>query len=176
MLIGNKISLRPTKIDDWQHFYKWLNDPEVTNFIGFHLPLSEMQEKRWIDEQVCKQNSTEVLFVIEHNDQSKSIGFCCINKINYKDRNAELTIIIGESSFWGQNLGTEIGNLLINYAFGQLNLNRLYTGVYNFNKRSLKSIVKLGFKKEGRQRQAVFKNGSYHDIILFGLLHNEKKN
>jgi RimJ/RimL family protein N-acetyltransferase len=173
MLKGQRIILRPIKVEDTSLFFKWLNDPKIIELVGFYLPITEMQEKKWIEEQGRQHTPSEIVFVIEFISELKPIGFCSLNKINYKDRHAELTVIIGESNFWGKGLGNEIGGLIIKYAFNQLNLNRLYTGVYAFNKRSLKSIVKLGFKKEGQQRQAVFKNGAYHDNILFGLLRSE---
>ena len=173
MLKSEKVLLRPLMIKDYIYFFKWLNDPQVLQFIGFYLPASEMKEKKWVEEYSLKNNSLEVLFIIETASDSVVIGFCVIGKINYKDCNAEFTVIIGDSSYWGKGIGQEASKLLIKYAFNQLNLHRLYTGVYSFNNKSLKLIERLGFKKEGRQRQSIYKNGKYHDIILFGLLKEE---
>lgn len=170
MLKGKNISLRPLKISDESLFFKWLNDPKILQFIGFHLPVTEMQEKKWINDQSNKENSPEIMFVIELAKKQKPIGFCCLNNIRYKDRNAGFMVVIGENKFWNKNLGQESSQLLMAYAFKQLNLHRLHTGVYAFNERSIKMLTKLGFEKEGRQKQAVFKNGTYHDIILFGMI------
>lgn len=174
MLNGDRITLRPIKLDDHSFFFKWLNDSKVTRFINFYMPVSEMAERKWVEEYGQRSSAAEAMFVIEEKNKSKPIGFCVISKINHKDRNAEFTIVIGEQEFQCKGLGTEAGMLIIRYAFDQLNMHRIYTGVYKFNKKSLCMVKKLGFKKEGCQRQAVYKNGSYHDILLFGLLNTKE--
>jgi RimJ/RimL family protein N-acetyltransferase len=63
--------------------------------------------------------------------------------------------------------------LLIDYAFNTLNLHRLELSVYSFNVRAIKCYRKLGFKEEGRSREAFFGHGQYHDILQMGLLEGE---
>jgi RimJ/RimL family protein N-acetyltransferase len=174
MLKGEKVLLRALRNDDYTYFFKWLNDPAVLQFIGFHLPVSEMKEKKWVEEYGLKNNPSEVLFVIETLTDSVVVGFCVVGKINHKDSIAELTVIIGDMAYWSKGIGKETSNLLIEYAFDQLNLHRLYTGVYSFNVKSLKMLEGVGFQREGCQRQAVYKNGKYYDVILFGLLKEER--
>ena len=63
--------------------------------------------------------------------------------------------------------------MIIKYGFEQLNLHRISSGAFSFNERSIKMHLKLGFKEEGRHREVVFKNGAYHDEVMFGLLRDE---
>ena len=63
--------------------------------------------------------------------------------------------------------------LIINFAFNDLNLNRLSATVLATNERSLNIFKKLGFKEEGRLRKAVYQNGDYTDLIVLGLLKEE---
>lgn len=65
--------------------------------------------------------------------------------------------------------------LAVNYAFLELNLNRMELQVYSHNLRDQKCYFKVGFKKEGRRKQAIFTNGEYYDSILMAILQAEWK-
>lgn len=58
-------------------------------------------------------------------------------------------------------------------SFEQLNLNRVNSNVFDFNLRSQKMHVKIGFKQEGIRRQAKYINGAYHNVIEYGLLRED---
>jgi len=51
-----------------------------------------------------------------------------------------------------------------------MNLHRVQLEVYDFNPRAMRCYEKCGFQVEGRQREALFRNGSYHDILIMGIL------
>ncbi len=63
--------------------------------------------------------------------------------------------------------------LLLEYGFTTVNLNRIELNVYNYNSRALKLYKKLGLTEEGRRRQSVWIKGSYHDAIMMGMLAKE---
>jgi len=65
--------------------------------------------------------------------------------------------------------------LILDYGFYQLNLHRIWSGALAFNERSIQLHKVVGFQEEGRQREAVFRNGEFHDIVMFGLLRDEWK-
>ncbi len=44
MLRGEKVVVRPVQRSDIQHFLKWFNDPEVTQYLATYLPMTEMAE------------------------------------------------------------------------------------------------------------------------------------
>jgi RimJ/RimL family protein N-acetyltransferase len=62
---------------------------------------------------------------------------------------------------------------MLRYAFEALNLNRVWLEVYEYNQRGLRCYEKLGFRKEGVQRQENYRDGRYWDTILMGLLRSE---
>ena len=66
MLKGEKVVLRPLKRSDVDHFLRWWNDPEVTQYVNFHLPITEMAEEKYI-ENVAVSN-TDVVFIVETLD------------------------------------------------------------------------------------------------------------
>ena len=177
MLKGNSVLLRPVKRSDISYFLRWFNDPEIVQYIGMYLPMTEMAEEKWIEELGTTRARSDAPFVIEVKvgASTKTIGTCGLHGINSKDNHATFGIVIGEKDYWSKGYGVEAARLLINHGFQQLNLHRISSGAVAFNERSIKFHKKIGFREEGRLRQATFKNGQYHDLVEFGLLREEWK-
>ncbi|MED4174038.1 GNAT family protein, partial [Halalkalibacterium halodurans] len=95
--------------------------------------------------------------------------------IDYKNRNAECIIDIGEKTYWGKGYGFEALRLLLNYAFLEMNLHRVSLRVFSFNKKAIRLYEKLGFKHEGTSRQCLYRYGQWHDIVHMGILKDEYK-
>jgi RimJ/RimL family protein N-acetyltransferase len=177
MLKGKRVLLRPVKRADISYFLKWFNDPEVIQYLTLYLPMTEMSEEKFIEELGTTRAKSVVLFVIEvvEGDSTKPIGNCSLDEVDSKDHKAGFGMVIGEKDYWSKGYGTEAARLIINYGFQQLNLHRISSGAFAFNERSIKLHKKVGFREEGRLREAFFKNGQYHDLVLFGILREEWK-
>jgi RimJ/RimL family protein N-acetyltransferase len=177
MLKGKSVLLRPVQRADISFFLKWFNDPEVTQYLMMTLPMTEMAEQKFIEELGTVNAANQVIFVVEANNDknNKPIGSISLSKINNKDHNATFGIAIGEKEYWSRGYGTEAAGLIIKYGFEQLNMHRITSSALSFNERSLRMHRKLGFREEGRSREAIYKNGAYHDEVLFGLLREDWK-
>ena len=175
MLQGNKVVLRPVRRTDIECFLKWFNDPEVTQYLGMYLPMTEMAEEKFIEDLGSATAGTRVMFVIEATDSksNKPIGSIGLSNIHPKDHHAVFGIAIGEKAYWSKGYGTEAARLIIRYGFEQLNLHRINSFAIAFNERSLRLHLRVGFKEEGREREGIFRNGAYHDHVVFGLLRKE---
>jgi RimJ/RimL family protein N-acetyltransferase len=97
------------------------------------------------------------------------IGCVRLWRISRINRNAMLTIFLGERSSWGQGMGTEALRLCLTYAFEELELERVELHVFSFNKRAIRSYEKVGFHEEGIRRGALYRDGDYHDILVMGI-------
>jgi RimJ/RimL family protein N-acetyltransferase len=174
-LRGDRIVLRPLEREHLARCVKWFNDPEVTQYLGMYLPMTEMAEEKWIEDTATDR--TRVNFVIEaiEGEFSKPIGSTGLENINTKDHSATFGIAIGDKDYWSKGYGTEAARLLVNYGFEQLNLHRVNSFVIGFNDRSLNLHKSLGFTEEGRMRQAVYRNGKYYDHVVAGILREEWK-
>ncbi len=103
----------------------------------------------------------------------KMIGSTGFFNLDYKNRCAELGIMIGDKSCWNQGYGTEAVRLLVQHGFHTLNLNRIYLRVLENNPRAIRAYEKAGFTHEGRQRQAEFKDGQFVDLLVMSILKEE---
>ena len=176
MLIGERIRLVPTKREYIKSYLKWINDPEITQYTIMFRPMTKEMEENWYDNLPKRQNDfLFAIVILKENEEEILIGNCGIHEVNWKDRVGVCGIMIGEKSYWGKGYGTEAMELLLNYGFKVLNLNRIELLVHDFNERAIKCYEKLGFIREGLTRQAVFVNGNYHDTLIMGLLQQEWK-
>ncbi len=56
MIQGEKVRLRAIERSDIQRFVRWLNDPEVTQFLLISSPLSTAMEEKWFDNQIADRS------------------------------------------------------------------------------------------------------------------------
>ena len=69
--------------------------------------------------------------------------------------------------------GTDAIRILIRFIFEQMNINKIKLNVYEFNERAVRCYEKCGFKKEGRLRQEIFRDGKYYDQYIMSILKEE---
>lgn len=166
-LKGKKTILRPLrKATDFELCLRWINDPEVNQYLLVYFPVTEKKEKEWFER--IANNPNEIVLGIETLD-GKLIGTMALVHINGKDRTASTGALIGEKEYWGKGCGTDAKMTLLNYAFNTLNLRKINSSVYAFNKRSLKYNLKCGYKVEGVRKKQLFRNGIYHDEIIIAV-------
>jgi RimJ/RimL family protein N-acetyltransferase len=174
MIRGEKVGLREVRRSDLANFLQWFNDPEVTQYLSMSLPMTEMAEEKWV-EGLAERAGTHAHFVIVALDDSTEIpiGTIGLDTINNKDHNAAFGIAIGDKDYWNKGYGTEAARLIIDYGFGELNLHRINSNVYEFNERSRRMHLRVGFIEEGRQRELIYRKGRYRDLVMLGILKEE---
>lgn len=169
-LKGKKTVLRPFRESDIPLITKWMNDPEVTQFIRSYLPITEPEERTWFAD-LSKRKPYDIVLGIEV--EGKLIGTMGIHGIKWADRTATTGALIGEKEYWGKGYGTDAKMVLLNYAFNTLNLRKLCSSVIAFNTRSLRYSLHCGYTIEGRKKKQIFRHGRYYDEIMLGLFKND---
>ncbi len=172
-MIGEKVRLRPVEREDLPRFVRWFGDAEVRRHLSVYLPLSLVQEERWFERLTERlESGREVVLAIDTLD-GVHIGNSGLHAIDWKNRSAELGIVIGEKDYWDRGCGTDAVRLLLRLAFGEMNLHRVYLRVDEDNLRGIRCYEKCGFQKEGLLRDAVFREGAYHGQWLMSVLRGE---
>jgi RimJ/RimL family protein N-acetyltransferase len=120
-----------------------------------------------------QSSPNQVIFAIEERKNGLHIGNVKLGPIHWVNRSATLGILIGEKAYWGRGLGAEATQLMVEYGFFRLNLNRINLGVFAEYETAIRCYTKVGFKIEGRFRQALFRDGEYKDHLWMGLLRSE---
>jgi RimJ/RimL family protein N-acetyltransferase len=78
-----------------------------------------------------------------------------------------------DRDFWGQGYAQDSIRLVLKYYFMELGYQKVTPHVYEFNERSIRLHVKLGFQLEGRLRSMLYSNGQHYDELHFGLTRDE---
>ncbi len=170
---GDLVWLAPVHRDSVAHYVRWMRDYEVRRLIEDDVigPLTLESQEAWFDE--AAKSKDLYLFDIRTLADDLLIGNCSLYNLDTKNRSAELGIVIGEKPYWGKGYGSDATCLILRFAFMELNLNRISLSVFGFNERAVRAYEKVGFVHEGIARQAVFREGRYHDLYLMAVLRDE---
>lgn len=169
-LLGDRIYLSPRNSEDIEKFTEWLNDFDVTDYLGRSGAIVTLDGEKQYLENISNNG---VYFVIVTLDNNEMIGTVSLEKINNIDRRATLGIFIGNKEYWNDGYGTEAIRLILDYGFNYMNLHSIKLNLMSFNERALKCYKKCGFKEIGRLRESRFVNGKYYDSICMDILFSE---
>ena len=111
-------------------------------------------------------------FVIARREDLAYLGQCNLMMVDNVSRKAEMAMVL-QAQHAGQGIGTQAGELLMDFAFRQMNLNRVHLRVYADNLRAIRLYRKLGFRQEGCLREDTYRDGAYRDTLAMGLLRRE---
>lgn len=175
MLVGNRVCLRAIEREDLERFVRYFADSEVRAHLDMVLGLGSAQESMWFEQQLRLPPLEQPFAVdlVQGTERPRLIGGAGLRGFDWRNRSAELGLVIGEKTMWGQGLGTEITRLLLRHAFFSLNLHRVWLRVFSDHPRAQKVYEKVGFVLEGRQREGDFRNGRYRDVLVYSLLARE---
>lgn len=173
MLIGENIILRPVKKQDLEHFNIWRNSIDIKNQALLHpFPVTKELDEDWFNYATNnKQNNIVFFTIVDKNKQV--IGYTFLNAINWVNRNCYFGIIIGDKNQRGKGIGKETLRLITNYAFNNLNLNKITLEVVTNNKTAIKLYESFGFANEGELKKQAFVNGKYENIKIFSIFQSK---
>lgn len=173
-LVGDRLYLSPKGTSDEEiiKFTKWLNDFQVTDYLGRSSQITTLQDEKEYLEKNDKNNNDKTFSIIDLKS-NKLIGTIGLHKFNYIERSAVLGIFIGESEFRSNGYGTEAIRLLLEYGFKYLNLHSIRLDLLSINERAHRCYLKCGFKDTGCSREQIFLNGKYYDKLHMDILENE---
>ena len=98
-----------------------------------------------------------------------AIGY---DPIDWENRTTELGYWLGEE-YQGKGLVTAACRALVEPAFGELSLNRVVISCATENKKSCAIPERLGFRREGVQRQAEWLYHHFVDHVVYAALASE---
>jgi len=175
VLRGNLVSLRSPTAQDLPLFAELAGNPFIERMVG-----SEMLEayRGCRDrEAFClglAHDPTQLALVISARDAHCSpLGLVRLFQIHPHAGYAFLEAMIADPRALGKGFGVEAGRLICRYGVEVLRLKRIEAKVYAYNRLSVNSLLRNGFRLEGVLRQARFSDGSWHDVLVFGLLREE---
>ena len=171
MLKGRLVRLVPLCLTDAQTLYSWINDRELVVHSSAYKPVHYPDHEAWF--QSIRDRDDVVIFGIRRNADDTLVGSCQLHSLSAVHQSAELQIRVGVVTAQGAGVGTEACGLLLQHAFLDLNLHRIYLHVFDTNVSAKHLYKKCGFTLEGRLRQAAFVDGQWVDVLVMSILRNE---
>lgn len=177
MIRGSLVSLRAVERDDLLFLRDWRNNSDFRKNFREVRELNMANQEQWF-ENICINSDNDFMFIILDSESKEVIGACGLLYINWIIRSADFSFYIGRNAEYIDSDGyaLEAAQLLIGYGFNNLNLNKIWMELYEYDvaKKTL-FIEEFGFKQEATLRQNCFEGGRYWDSIIISLLRGDSQ-
>ncbi len=170
-MITSNLYLRALRRSDIERTTGWLNDPTISDIMGY-LPVFTVEDQlKWFD-RVAGDRS-RFIFAICLRETDEHIGNVGLGNIDYIHRHAMLNLFIADPIHRGKGYGTEVLKEALRFAFNRLNLNQVHLRTSSRFQGAQQLYEKVGFRQEGVMRQHYFTDGQWEDKILYSILRSE---
>jgi len=164
-----KVTIRRFDEGDIPNKIKWINDPENNKYLHYDLPLEYEKTLAWYE--ACKHRTDRYDAVILAD--GVPVGLIGLLSIDGKNKKAEYYVSMGEAEYKGRGVAREASRLIVDYAFSQLLLDKLYLYTEVENIPAQRLFESVGFRREGLIRGDVVRGGERRDRYAYGLTRDE---
>ena len=169
MLKGRYTALRAIEKEDLSYLLAWRNEPKLRRYFREYRELNFEQQMHWFEHIVNNDMSTRMFAIVD--SQKELLGAAGLCYIDWMNRTADFSIYIGKDGLYiDELLAPDAAKVMIEYAFEELGLNRLWSEIYSFDQAKVKFFNALGFQLDGRHRQTHWAEKKWHDSFFFSLL------
>lgn len=168
MITLNHFKLRPIEGSDLDWIRVLRNNESTWSQLGTFIFLYEVTQKDWFENLKHREDREYLVFTLKN----KPLGIVRLTEIDKTNR----SMCVGGDiipRYRGKGYAYPMYQLIFKLAFDVLGMNRLWLLVLETNKRAIHIYKKLGFKNEGRQREAIYRNGRFNDYIMMSILARE---
>lgn len=170
--------LRDLRMDDFDGFSSWQQDPEIARCFAFtRTPRTQDETRRVLAEIVggAHPESVHLAIVLTGQETGKEsfVGVVSLKNRHPIDRHAEFAIVIGAREHMGKGYGKAAARRMCLYGFEELRLRKIYLNVIADNVRAVRLYEELGFRFEGRFREHFFRDGVWNDLLWYSVFPSE---
>lgn len=174
MIRGKKVYLTAIEENELEQLRHWRNLPEYRKHFREYREISTTMQKKWFETIVNGDNST-IMFSIHDIVTKELLGCCGLCYINWVHRYSDLSLYIGKDECYidDEGIARESCDLLFQYAFGELGLNKIWTELYEFDTKKITLYQNMGFQQDGLLREQYFYDGKWWNSYILSLLRKE---
>lgn len=169
-IVGKRVYLSPMFLEDLEQYTRWMNDFEVTRYLGQAAKCFSMESEKKFLEQLAAEGHN---YAVVLKDEERLIGNASIFGIQQLHQCAEIGLFIGNEEDRGKGYGQEVVKLLVDYGFRFLNLNNIMLKVFSGNTTAINTYSKCGFREIGKRTKCYFVENKWHDEIYMEILRGE---
>lgn len=177
-LIGERVILREFTMGDVSAMYAYLSDDEVFRHISWNQPTFDETSAavRQAMEAARSTPRRDYELAVTLRDTGEVVGQVTLKTDRYIPRLRQRTSELGymlRRDYWGRGIATEASRLLLDFAFGEVGLHRVFAVVGDDNPASIRVLEKLGFRLEARHVKDVFLHGEWLTSLIYAVLEEE---
>ncbi|HLO34172.1 MAG TPA: GNAT family protein [Anaerolineales bacterium] len=156
-------------------FARWNLNSEYQRLLNSspHRMQSAKRTVKWMEEEVSQMAPMIYFFSIRTLAEDKLLGELTLDVVSWSGREAFVGLGIGETEYWSKGYGTDAINILLRFAFTEINLRRISLTVFEYNPRAIRSYEKAGFRHEGHLRNLLNREGRRWNEFSMGILREE---
>jgi RimJ/RimL family protein N-acetyltransferase len=176
MAARTNLYFRRTEREDLDTVVEWMQDPDFLHFLYGDPARSPKQVREQIVTMLGRSPGNAVptsLYLLLVAPDEGPVGLVSLQNISWRNRSTNLDFYIGRKE-WRGTLLTAVGWFrAVEYCFDELNLHRVNSYVYAFNRPSWRILERSGAKRELVLKEHVSRNGELHDMYGYGLLRED---
>ena len=155
----------------------WTHDSEFMRLMETNpaRPMSAAMVKKQYEklEKQIEEDKNLYHFMIRAKADDRLIGKAVVHRIEWTNGNCFVQLGIGSAEDRRKGYGTQALQMLLRFAFAELNLFRVTAFVPEYNEVAVALLQKFGFTQEVCRRRALERDGRRWDLYVFGLLKDE---
>jgi RimJ/RimL family protein N-acetyltransferase len=173
LLKGETVRLTALEDEDISTISLWYSDADFLRYFDKvpAYPKGKQELLEWV--RKVREGANSFPFAIRPLDSDEMVGYIELDNVQWWNGVATLGIGIGSNEHRGKGIGKEALNLVLEFAFKELNLHRVQLNVFSYNEKAISMYEKAGFKREGVYREFVSRDGERWDMYLYGILKSE---
>ncbi len=171
LLTGKFIQLEPLQ-EEHRELLRLLSRDEK---ISVYSPALKLKFDDWFDKALkIVPNSNQFSFIVRNIKNQKIVGSTRFYEILFDHKRLSIGFTWYTPEMWGTGINLDCKLLLLNYAFNELQINRVEFYIDSRNERSRFAVKKIGAVEEGILRQhIVLDDGYIRDTVIYSILKNE---
>ena len=171
MIFGQLVDLRPVRAADLALLRQWEHDPLIDSWMATTANTLDARESHEQEFERLLRTPRVKLLAIQ-TKTTAVVGFLRLNDLDLAARKATIRLFIAPDMH-GQGYGTDALHTLAGFCFRELALHRIGLVVRADNARAIAVYTRLGFVREGCERDAVWSEGRWVSFLHMGLLDSE---
>ena len=161
-----KVELRNLRQGDRDRLLAWRNSPDVAAYMYSDHLITPQEHARWF--AGAADDPRRAYWIIEMD--GAPVGLANFYDIDRQNRRCAWAYYLAEPQVRGRGVGSYVEYVMIEKAFGEYGLNKLWCEVLLSNEAVWKLHERFGFHREAHLREHVIKAGSVRDVLGLGLL------
>ncbi|NRB25965.1 GNAT family N-acetyltransferase [Shewanella sp.] len=167
-ITSSRIKLQPLDQSDWELFKELNQCPKIMEHLYDRLPLDQIKTVFESRTRPITEKSDGWCFSISDASTGEKLGNIGLKLTDIKERIAEVGFMLKEEA-QGKGYASEALNLVAEYVFHTLKLNKIAAICSTENSGSYKLLEKVGFSRESFLPQNTSINGKLVDDYVYGL-------